>query len=240
MSERIIPADRSVIVAADVEPEKFEGLVRDVGKVEGLSGYKIGFEVGYGLTIAKAVATVKEANPDSVAIFDHQKAGNDIPDTGMNFGRTMKRGGVDAAILFPFTGPATQERWTKELQDQGIGVLTGSEMTHPKIRRSEGGYIADDAFAEMFELAVALGVRDFVVPGNKPDKVADYRGFFEERLGSENFTLYAPGFVAQGGEISEAGIAAGYNWHAIVGRGIIAASNVHIAAVEHTQQILAA
>ncbi|MFC1629794.1 hypothetical protein ACFL11_01030 [Patescibacteria group bacterium] len=36
----------------------------------------------------------------------------------------------------------------------------------------------------------------------------------------KNFTFFAPGFVAQGGDISETGEAAGSSWHAIVGRAI--------------------
>jgi orotidine-5'-phosphate decarboxylase len=234
----VIPAERSIIVAADVEPEKYYELVEGIGAVKGISGYKIGFEVALGITLAAAVEVVRNVDESAVAIYDHQKAGNDIPDTGVNFARTMVRGGVDAAIVFPFNGPQVEESWIRELQQKNIGVIFGSEMTHKQQRHSEGGYIADDAFLKMFSQAVALGVKDFVVPGNKPEKVQEYREFFDEEVGEGEYSLFAPGFVAQGGEISETGQAAGKSWHAIIGRGITQAADMRGAAIEHTQQIL--
>jgi len=91
-------------------------------------------------------------------------------------------------------------------------------MTHPKYVRSEGGYIADEAIMEMYLNAANLGVSDFVVPGNKPDDIRRIRETLEQRGVSPTF--YAPGFVAQGGSISDAAKVAGDSWHAIVGRGI--------------------
>jgi orotidine-5'-phosphate decarboxylase len=237
MSERIIPADRSIMAAADVEPIKFRGLVRRVGHVAGLSSWKIGFEVGLGLSLPIATSIVKEENPDAVVVYDHQKAGNDIYKTGMNFARAMKHGGVDAAILFPFTGRIVQEVWTKELQNVGIGVIVGSEMTHEGFRYSEGGRIADDRLMDIFEQAVGEGVTNFVVPGNKPEKVKEYRKFFQKELGKGNFSLYSPGFIDQGGDITAAGKAAGKSLHAIIGTGIYEAPDPHAAAIQYAQQI---
>lgn len=220
MEHRIIPADRSIVVAADVEASAFEGLVERIGAVNGLDGYKIGFEVGLGLSLAQAVHVIKSSNETAVTIYDHQKAGTDIPDTGKNFARTMKLGQVDAAILFPFTGPVVEADWIEALQDQAVGVIVGAEMTHSKLRQSEGGYITDDAFERIFEHALEHDVRNFVVPGNKPERVAHYRRYFETMLGVGKFALYAPGFIAQGGTITEAGRVAGDNWHAIIGRAV--------------------
>lgn len=237
MSERIIPADRSVIVAADVESVFFAGLVDKVSDVEGIGGIKVGFQVGLGMGLDKAVRIVRSKTETQKVIYDHQKGATDIPDTGKNFASVMERAGVNAAILFPFTGPDVEDRWIRELQERGIGVIVGAEMTHPNISGKEG-FIKSTAFKKMFAKAIDMGVKDFVVPGNKPNKVASYRGYFEHELGGGNFTLYAPGFVAQGGEISEAGKAAGDNWHAIVGRGITEADDSRQAAIAHTKQIL--
>ncbi len=237
MSERIIQADRSLVVAADVQPEVFPRLVENIRDVEGLSAVKIGFEVAWG-GLSEAVEVVREHSKKLITIYDHQKGATDIIDTGDNFARGLGRANIDAAILFPFTGPFVAEKWVKALQHQGIGVIVGAEMTHPGFRRSEGGRIADGSILEIFHQAIDLGVTDFVVPGNKVGKVRKYKRYFDIELGEGNYSLFAPGFVAQGGEISEVGKAAGKNWHAIVGRGICDAADVRLAAIEYTQQIL--
>lgn len=237
MRERIIEAERSIIWAADVGPHKYRHIVHSLGRVAGLSAVKIGFEVGLGMGLSKARDDAVMADEGLVVIYDHQKAGNDIPDTGENFARVMAKADIDAAILFPFNGPLVEEAWIKALQDAGVGVIVGAEMTHEQQRSSESGYIDDGAFLKIFDLAVGLGVRDFVVPGNKPEKVTRYRRFLESALEGESFDLYAPGFVNQGGDISETGIAAGERWHAIVGRGISDASDQRAAAAEYARQV---
>lgn len=153
---------------------------------------------------------------------------------------------VQAAILFPFAGPATQKAWTEACQsigahqDEGINVLIGGHMTHDKFLASEGGYIADDAPERIYRLAAEMGIRDFVVPGNKVEFVTKYRELLESILGEGQFCLYAPGFVSQGGDISETGRAAGRKWHAIVGSAIYKAEDPTAAAQKMVSQILAA
>lgn len=218
--ERIIPAQKSLVLAADVPPHKFRGVVGALEGVEGFGGVKVGFEVGLGLGLRRAVDDVLETDEKLRVIYDHQKAGNDIPETGMNFARTMRVARVDAAILFSFTGPKTQERWTRELQERGVAVIQGAEMTHDQIRASEGGYIIDAAFRRMFEKAVELDVTHFVIPGNKPGAVKEYKALFDDTLGEGNYGLWAPGFLTQGGDLSETGQLAGPNFYPIVGSGI--------------------
>jgi len=238
VSQRIIEADRSIILGADLEPEAYETLMPKLTGLEGLSGVKIGFEVALGMSLESATDIARAAmGGDFVIIYDHQKAGNDIPDTSHNFGRAMRRARVDAAILFPFTGPKVEEAWIKSLQDNEIGVIVGSEMTHPEFKLSEGGRIADNQLLDIFAQAVELGVRDFVVPGNKPERVGFYRRCLEESANGP-VTLYAPGFVSQGGEISKAAEAAGDNWHAIVARAIVNAEDPRAAAKQQVRAIL--
>lgn len=239
MPERIVEADKSVFLAADVEPEVFPGLVAQMQGVEGLGGVKIGFELGLGLGLKTCVELVNDANPDLVSVYDHQKAGNDIPATSKNFARAMKRSGVDAAILFPFNGPVVERAWIGELQDQGVGVIVGGKMTHEQQASSEGGYIADEAFDEIFVLASEMDVADYVVPGNKPDAVEHFRELLEQIRGVGNFTLWAPGFVDQGGDVSATGLVAGPRFNAIVGGGIYKATDPNVAANELGAKMLA-
>jgi orotidine-5'-phosphate decarboxylase len=69
-------------------------------------------------------------------------------------------------------------------------------------------------------MACQFGVTNFVVPGTKLDWVQRIRGWIVEEIGEGNFSLFAPGFITQGGDISECGKVAGDSWHAIVGSAI--------------------
>ncbi len=238
MSESIVAGGKSWALAADVQPRKFRPLVEDLEDVPGLSAIKVGFEVGLGSGLRTAVDDVLQVNEKLKIVYDHQKAGNDIPATGVNFARAMRVARVDAAILFSFTGPQTQEKWTRELQERGIGVIQGAEMTHDQIRASEGGYIVDAAFRRMFEKAVELDVTNFVVPGNKRSAVDEYKALFDDALGEGNYTLWSPGLITQGGDVSETGQAAGPNFVGIVGSGVYGSDNPRQAAVELGQKVL--
>lgn len=238
----LIKAKKSIIVAADVPSiEQLKRLVAAVRGVNGISGFKIGFDLG--LTgLAEVTQVIRSMFSEAVIIYDHQKAGNDIPDMGKNFAKRMKASGVDAAILFPFAGPATQEEWTKVCLNQGLTVLTGGIMTHPQFLVGEGGYISDDAPERIFRQACKLGVRDFVVPGNKINWVLNLRKILVEEFGEGDFVLYAPGFITQQGDISECGQAAGGNWHAIVGSAIYnheRSDQMRESAIQLTKQIVA-
>lgn len=235
----LVRADKSVIVAADVSIKQYPDLLSAVAGVPGIGGVKIGFRIG--LTgLDQAVAMTRKIAGDLAVIYDHQKAGTDIPDTGKVFAEIMGESGVDAAILFPHSGPATQEAWTRALQETGVTVIVGGEMTHPQYLESDGGYIHDGAPKKIYSLAANIGVRDFVVPGNKPDSVQYYREILEDILGKESFTLYAPGFITQGGDVSKTGEVAGKRWHAIVGSAIYKAGDIEamrVAAENVTAQI---
>jgi orotidine-5'-phosphate decarboxylase len=218
--QRIIPVKKSVIVAADVENlYDLVKLTRSVGGLSGIGGIKIGMTTMIPDGVERAVNAIRE-NINTEIIFDYQKGGNDIPDMGAKFAKQLKKAGIDAAIIFPFAGPATQTEWTKALIGEGLPVLTGGIMTHKQFLVSEGGYIADDAPERIYRLACRLGVRHFVVPGNKIEWVKKIRAILVEELGEGNFVLYAPGFITQTGDINECGQAAGDEWHAIVGSAI--------------------
>ncbi len=231
----IISLDRSIIPACDVSTlAEFRDLVRQTADIDAIGGYKIGFELGLGYGLPK-IAEVARKCTNKPLIYDHQKAGTDIPDTGKSFARICKSSGIDAIILFPQAGPKTEEAWIKAAQDENLGVIVGGLMTHSSYVRSEGGYLADEAIMEMYLNAAALGVTEFVVPGNKPDKISKIKTALEERGIAPIF--YSPGFLAQGGSITAAAEVAGQQWHAIVGRGIYQASDMGEAARTYASQL---
>ncbi|MBI2084005.1 MAG: hypothetical protein HYT70_00065 [Candidatus Aenigmarchaeota archaeon] len=258
----IIQLDKSIIVACDVDLHErgpngeasFEDIVKATADVPGIGGYKLGAvsgEEGW-----KQWVRVARDYTGKTLIHDGQKWGNDIPDTGTVIIGALKRSGVDAVILFPFSSPIVQYEWTKSAQDSGIGVIVGSKMTHNRqldgdfsnpagkdytaifkelVGYDISGYIREDAPEDMYLLAAKMGVVNFVAPGNKPDDVRQLREFLESQGISPIF--YAPGFVAQGGVISDAAKVAGPRFHAIVGRGIYGAKDIRVAAQEMTSQL---
>ncbi|HLD58731.1 MAG TPA: orotidine 5'-phosphate decarboxylase / HUMPS family protein [archaeon] len=231
----IIKIPRSVIPACDVaELEKFEQIVEETAQIEKIGAYKIGFELALQYGLPKVVKTARK-HTDKPIIYDHQKAGTDIPDTGKGFAAVCKKAKLDAAILFPQAGPETEKAWIIALKEAGIEVIVGGEMTHKGYLESESGYIQNEAPKRMYELAVTVGVKDFVVPGNKPEKITFYKSFLESK-GIEP-VFYSPGLIAQGGKISDSAKAAGKKWHAIIGRGIYEAPNIKKAALEFVKEI---
>ena len=225
-----IPYDRSIIPACDVSSLTHLARIADgTAHVQGIGAYKIGFDLVIRFGLAQSIRIIREYNPTALIIYDHQKAGNDIPAMGRKFADAVKASGADAVILFPFAGPATEKAWIKDCEKEGLAVLVGSHMTHEEFVAEQGGFIPLAQLERVYDIAVDQGLTDFVVPGNQADMVKKYRDRIGKRMASEDFCLYAPGFIAQGGNISEAEEAAGDHWHAIVGRAL--------SGYPHTRQI---
>jgi orotidine-5'-phosphate decarboxylase len=230
----IIKYDRSIIPACDVNDlESLGRLVEATSSVEGVGAYKIGFNLVIRFGMPATVETIRKFS-DLPIIYDHQKGGTDIPEVGAKFVDACKSSCADAIILFPMTGPVSEKTWIDECKKQKMDVIIGGEMTHPGYKRSEGGYIADDACEEIYLNAAKEGVKDFVVPGNRIERISIYA----ELLKKVKPVFYSPGLVAQGGKITDSAKAAGERWHAIVGRGIYQAEDMNAAAKELTRELL--
>ncbi len=228
---KIIKADRSIIPSCDVSSlEELKNLVKETCSVKGVGGYKIGFSLVIPFGIKTIVESIRKFS-DLPIIYDHQKAGTDIPDIGELFMKSVK--GVDAVILFPQAGPVTEQEWIKSAQKEKINVIIGGEMTHKGYLSSDDGFIDDEAPERIYKLAQNLGVNDFVVPGNKPERIAYYR-----KLLGEKAVFYSPGLIAQGGKLTESAKAAGKYWHAIIGRGLYQAKDINKAAKELVKEIV--
>ena len=216
---------------------KLRKLVEETYLVPGIEGYKIGLALGLTFGLTKIVAVIREFT-DLPIIYDHQKAGNDIPEMGKTFAMVVADSGVDSAILFPFGGRLTEKTWIKACQDAGLVVLVGGHMTQKQFLQSEDGFIADDSPEEIYAQAAMCGVTNFVVPGNKVEFVEKYRELLENILGVDNFVLWAPGFISQNGKITEFAEKAGNRWRAIVGGAIYKATNINEAARMITADIV--
>lgn len=226
--------DRSIIPACDGDFDRFIDIVRgthDIGKV---SSYKIGAALCLSVGVATVVKAAREIT-DKPLIYDHQKAGTDIPDTAGAFMEALASAGVQAVILFPLAGPDTQAAWTTAAQASGLVVIVGGYMTHPQFLSSEGGYVSTEATDRIFGAAANQGVTDFVVPGNKPEVIRRVRQHLAATRA--DIAFFAPGLIRQGGRLSDAARVAGPRWHAIIGRALYESTDIRREAVALTAHI---
>ncbi len=237
LEQKVINEDRTIILACDFsEIERFEELVKLTAHNYKVGGYKIGFELGLTHGLSKLTDIINKYSPGKAIIYDHQKAGTDIPDTGKNFAKTCKNAGIDSVIFFPQAGPETERAWIYQALLYELKVIVGGRMTHPAYAVSEGGFITDEGAKEIYRIAARSGVNNFVVPGNKLDVIKEIKELIIAE-GIKDPVLYSPGFVAQGGKITDAAKVAGDKYHAIVGRGIFASSDIKSSIDEYTSQI---
>lgn len=226
-----------IIPACDVDSiERFREIVKSTCNVKGVVGYKIGFTLvlRYGLK-----RVVKEALKltELPIIYDHQKAGTDIPELGATFASICSEAGIQGVIIFPQAGPQTEEAYIKALFAENLTPIVGGEMTHPKYLARDGGFIKTFAPREMYRLAANLGVEYFILPGNKPEMLRHYDRILSRFNINPKYCL--PGIGRQGGDIKSAFTALrGREVYVIIGSGIYKARNMKIAAETYYKEIL--
>jgi orotidine-5'-phosphate decarboxylase len=165
---------------------------------------------------------------------------------------------MDAVILFPQAGPVTEYEWIRAAQERNLGVIVGGEMTHPRYLEGDfsegreknytgifeglgipfpvGGFIRNSAPDLMYIIAARMGVDNFIVPGNKPERILHYKGLVME-WGVRDPMFFSPGFITQDGSISAGAKAAGRKFHPIVGRALTNAKNMKEAALLLTREL---
>jgi len=232
---RKIGIPRSLIPACDVTSlQHYEKVVRETCALEGVGGYKIGFPLAlrFGLPILVECA---RRHTDKPIIYDHQKAGTDIPDMGKEFAQALREAGIDYAIIFPMAGPVTEESWIAALREEGLNIIVGGIMTHPGYVEEEGGYLRREAPFEIYSKAAGLGVTSFVVPGTRPGYVGEVKTLMDRAGVDPEF--FSPGFGAQGADLKEFASRCGSRWHIIVGRHLTGADDIAAAARKQVDMI---
>ena len=222
----VIPLERSVIIACEsIEDFGYNGIVHATRNLEGIGGYKVGASPIFWMGCQNFIHYIRgDYGTDKTLIYDHQKGGTDIPDTATTIlnaiarPRATKARGFDAVILYPFSGPQSEKKWITAAETEGLGVLVGGLMSHEGFLRSEGGFFADEAVPELYLAAAEQGVRDFIIPATKLDRIAPVVEALRKKVIRPVF--YAVGIGAQGGSIQGVSQLLGRNWHAIIGRQI--------------------
>jgi orotidine-5'-phosphate decarboxylase len=218
-TETLFQAERGMILAADVaDASELRRLADLAAPIPEVVAVKVGFSLALRYGLAPVVKALNDVSQLAV-IYDHQKAATDIPEMGKPFAVVCRDSGVDAVIFFPHSGPRTLEAFVSAAVDQRLTPIVGLIMTHPAYLQSEGGFICDDAPGRICELAIQMGVRDFVLPGTKTDLVAAFASGPLSTVAPVRIMM--PGIGTQGGSISAAFSAASpHHRFAIVGSTI--------------------
>jgi orotidine-5'-phosphate decarboxylase len=210
---------RGVIPACDVYDLKtFRKLIEATYGIEGIVGYKLGALLGLTYGLPQLVNIIHEYT-DLPVIYDHQKAGTDIPRIGEKFASICADAGIAGVIIFPQAGPQTEAAFIDALYGKDLVPMVGGEMTHPQYLAHEGGFIRNEAPAEMYTLAAEKGVNHFIVPGTKPEVINQYHRLLSGLVKEPEYSM--PGIGKQGGDITSAFDALeGASAYAIIGASI--------------------
>ena len=234
MTSTLIRAHRSLIVSCEHGGDSYLDVIRDTADVAVIGGYKIGAVPALTWGLPLAVERARRFT-DKPLIYDHQKAGADIPDTAAAFCAAVAAGGLDAVIVMPHSGPATQRALIKAAHQNHLYTIAGGYMTHSDFLYGDGGYLADDTPERAFNEAAGQGVEAFVVPATRPDFVARLDSRLEI-LGVKP-CYYSPGFLTQSGDRSALAAAPHRDWHVIVGRYIYRAKDYQKAAEQAAETL---
>ena len=213
---------RGIVPALDMESfEEVQRVVEKTTQIEGVVAYKIGSLCTLRLGLPSAVKALRGVT-DLPLIYDHQKAGPDVPSMAAKFTSACKEAGVDGLILFPLAGPKALDEFVSSAHNHRLLPIVGGELPLPEYNVKGGGYVADDALIRIMERSVEQRVDHFVIPATDTEKLGRLCEWLLERL--ETPFLLLPGIGALGGSISEAFAAAsGCRVYAVVGRAVYAA-----------------
>ena len=240
----LIPG-RGVIPACDfTQLELFKALCAAISDVPKVTALKVGSLLVCKNSMEAVVKAAREAAPGKKLVLDMQKWGSDIPDMVYKQVKLAAEEGFDAVILFPLQGgPEALLAGIHACYEFGIVPIVGGDMTHRGFDRAEGGCVTLEDSKRFYGIAASKGVRNFVMPGTKPDRIAIYRELLS--MVCKELSVFSPGFVTQQGNISAGGVAAGVNFQAIIGRAIFmradgslnTAGEMRAAAIELTKQL---
>lgn len=218
-SDLRFPADNGVIPALDVESvDELQRIVKMTHDVEGVVGYKLGVVGALRLGLHGAVRAIQDIT-DLPVVYDHQKAGPDIPDMAAKFVPICREAGVHSLILFPLAGPPAVHEFVGHAQREGLVPIVGGALPFAEYHVSGGGYVADDALERIVALSMTLGVTNFVVPANDPEAVRRHAETL--KAGVDVPSVFLPGIGALGGSIEEVfARAPGCRRYAVIGRAI--------------------
>jgi len=228
-----------VVPALDIDShQQFELVVKSTTKVKGVVGYKLGLTTVMRFGLEESMRRLRDLT-DLPVLYDHQKAGPDMPDMAKKFTAMCQQAGVDGLILFPVAGPTAVDGFVGEAVKAGIAPVVGGEIPVSDYCVSGGGYMIDDALDRILARAAAAQADHFVLPAHDVTKVKRWCGWISANVA--NAAVFLTGFGSLGGTIEGAFAAAGKceRRYAIVGRLITQSSDPGAAATKLYEQMQA-
>lgn len=176
-------------------------LVEKTTNVPGVAGYKLGLTGTLPIGLPAAVRALRDIT-DLPIIYDHQKAGPDMPDMAEKFAKLCKKAGADALILFPVAGPQAVRSFVGESIRQKLVPVVGGHIPVPDYCKSGGGFLIDNVLERIMAVASDAGARHFVVPANDPKAIRRHVGWMTKTVGDA--TIFLTGFGKLGGDVATA------------------------------------
>jgi len=188
-----------IVIALDVTSiHRLHELVTATTGLPGVSGYKIGPELALETGLDPLLASIRELT-DLPLIYDHQKAGLDVPSNAPKFGEIIGRHGVTSAIVFPIGGPTVVTAFIRGLIDHGVTPLIGGKLPVADYTVSGGGWVDDAVLESITAIALEQGQSSLVVPlGQEVNRVVD----IATDAGIAP-TIYLPGVRGTDGEFEQ-------------------------------------
>lgn len=210
-----------IVCACDVDDlDAAARLLEAIDPVEGLVGYKLGSLLTLRHGLGPVVRAFRKVTAKTL-LYDHQKAGLDIPSMAAEYVAACRDAGVDALVLFPLGGPTALDAFVGKTLEAGLVPIVGGALPLGDYLASGGGYVAGSALGRITERALALGARDFIVPATDLGAI---RAQGRRLRAAGPVRLFLPGIGPLGGEIARAfGAAPGCMTYAIIGRAVYAA-----------------
>ncbi len=191
-----------IVPALDIEShERLELVVKATTGVEGVAGYKLGLTSVMRFGIKEATKRLRDLT-DLPIIYDHQKAGPDMPDMAKKYTAICADAGVDGLILFPVAGPTAVDGFVGEAIKANLFPVVGGEIPVPDYGVSGGGYMLDDALDRILARAAAKGADHFVLPAHDPAKIRRWSAWIAKNV--KNPMVFLTGFGSLGGTIEDA------------------------------------
>ena len=207
-----------VVPALDIDShEQFEFVVKSTNAVPGVAGYKLGLTTVLRFGLKESMRRLRDLT-DLPVLYDHQKAGPDMPDMAKKYTAMCADAGVDGLILFPVAGPTAVDSFAGEAVKAGLAPVVGGEIPVSDYCISGGGYMADDALDSILARAASVGAKDFVLPAHDATKVKRWSSWIAANV--PDAAVFLTGFGSLGGTIETAFVVSApcKRRYAIVGR----------------------